>query len=170
VAGNEAVDLFKVDSGTILRVTPHIIEARDGMPPSIRLNVTVQDSQDSGVTGNMTGNMAIPPVKQTRINTQALIGDGQSLLIGGYYFESRADDESGVPGISKIPLIGRLFKSTAASKAHMERMVLITPRIIRLGDVQELPAHLDDESFSRSPTQADYEPRRPKPRGGCAAR
>jgi type III secretion protein C len=169
VAGNESVDLFKVDAGTVLRVTPHIIEAQKGDFPSIRLNVTVQDSQDSG-GGTITGSMAIPPVKQTKINTQALIRSGQSLLIGGYYFESRQENESGAPGLKNIPLLGRLFKTTSDSKSQMERMVLITPRIIRLGEVQNLPSHIDDESFSRSPTQANYEPRPPKSRGGCSAR
>jgi type III secretion protein C len=169
VAGYQTVDLFKVDSGTVLRVTPHIIAGKSGQPSSIRLNVTVQDSQDSGGSTAMSGNMAIPPVKETKINTQALIQDGQSLLIGGYYFESRSDDEAGVPVLRRIPLIGRLFKTTVNDKTQMERMVLITPRIIRLGEVQSLPEHIDDESFSRSPTQADYEARVPKPRrGGCA--
>jgi type III secretion protein C len=171
VAGYQTVDLFKVDSGTILRVTPHIVEGRGDVPAAIRLNVTVQDSQDSGTTASaLTDSMAIPPVKQTRINTQALIQNGQSLLIGGYYFESRQDTETGAPGLSKIPLLGRLFKTTADSSAQMERMVLITPRIIRLGEVQELPSHLDDEKFSRSPTQTNYEPRPAQPRGGCAGR
>jgi type III secretion protein C len=170
VAGVETVDLFKVDAGTILRVTPHIIEGRDGDPSSIRLNVTIQDSSDTGGSTAASGSMAIPPVKQTRINTQALIQDGQSLLIGGYYFESRQEDSSGTPGLSKIPLLGRLFKSTTDVNAQMERMVLLTPRIIRLGEVQPLPSHVDDDTFSRSPTQPDYEPRTPRPRGGCAAR
>ncbi|MDR2441956.1 MAG: type III secretion system outer membrane ring subunit SctC, partial [Deltaproteobacteria bacterium] len=167
VAGYQTVDLFKVDSGTVLRVTPHIVESYDSSPASIRLNVTVQDSQDSADTA-ATGNMAIPPVKQTKINTQALIQNGQSLLIGGYYFESRQDNDSGTPGLGKIPILGHLFKTTSDTKSQMERMVLITPRIIRLGEVQQLPSHLDDESFSRSPTQADYEPRVPVTKGGCA--
>jgi type III secretion protein C len=168
VAGYQTVDLFRVDAGTILRVTPHIVEGRPGEPSSIRLNVTVQDSQDSEAGSSMTASMAIPPVKQTRITTQALIQNGQSLLIGGYYFESKQNTEAGAPLLRKIPLLGRLFKSTSDSNEQMERMVLITPRIIRLGDIQQLPSHLDDESFARSPTQTDYEPRVPKPKGGCA--
>jgi type III secretion protein C len=168
VAGYQTVDLFRVDAGTILRVTPHIVEGRQGEASSIRLNVTVQDSQDSEAGSSMTASMAIPPVKQTRITTQALIQNGQSLLIGGYYFESKQNTEAGAPFLRKIPLLGRLFKSTSKSNEQMERMVLITPRIIRLGDIQQLPSHLDDESFARSPTQTDYEPRVPKPKGGCA--
>jgi type III secretion protein C len=171
VTGFEAVDLFKVDSGTVLRVTPHIIRGQEGAD-AIRLSVTVQDSQDSGGSASMAGtSMAIPPVKQTRINTQALIRSNQSLLIGGYYFESRQDDETGTPGLKDIPLLGRLFKTTTKNNSQMERMILITPRIIRLGDADNLPSHVDDEAMSRSPSQADYEPRRPVPaKGGCSAR
>ncbi|MDR2113390.1 MAG: type III secretion system outer membrane ring subunit SctC, partial [Candidatus Accumulibacter sp.] len=88
VPGNEEVDLFKVEAGTVLRVTPHIIENPDGQA-SIRLSVMVQDDQKND-TGTMTGSMAIPPIKQTKINTQAIIDAGQSLLIGGYYFEQKS--------------------------------------------------------------------------------
>jgi type III secretion protein C len=171
VAGNEAVDLFKVDAGTILRVTPHIIEGKNGQPASIRLTVTVQDNQGSGESASTAGtNLAIPPLKQTKINTQAVVQAGQSLLIGGYYFESRQAETSGPPILKDIPILGHLFKTSSQSTNRMERMALITPRIIRLGEIQSMPSHLDDAAMSRSPTQTSYEPRIVQARGGCAGR
>ncbi|UQZ90982.1 EscC/YscC/HrcC family type III secretion system outer membrane ring protein [Deltaproteobacteria bacterium Smac51] len=169
VAGKDAVDLFKVESGTVLRVTPHIIEHKDG-PPTIRMSVSVQDDQDnSQSTSGLVGNMAIPPIKQTKINTQALVEEGQSLLVGGYYFEEKNEGVSGIPVLMNIPVLGHLFKTSSKNTRKMERLVLITPRIIRPRQMNLMPSHIDDESFSRSPTQATYEPRVPAvKRGGCS--
>ncbi|MDR0674493.1 MAG: type III secretion system outer membrane ring subunit SctC [Zoogloeaceae bacterium] len=158
VSGQEEVDLFKVEAGTVLRVTPHIIDNENGAS-SIRLAVTVQDDQENAASGGIVGNMAIPPIKQTKINTQATIDEGQSLLIGGYYFEEKEESESGVPLLMHVPILGNLFRSTTKNTRQMERLVLITPRIVRLGDTQPLPSQVTEADFRRAPGQADYEVR-----------
>ena len=115
--------------------------------------------------------MAIPPVKQTKINTQALISMGESLLIGGYYFEESEETESGVPVLSSIPIIGNLFKNSAKNSRRMERLVLITPRIISLDEARALPPQIQENTFARNPADSGYDPRpgsRPLSPGGCA--
>jgi type III secretion protein C len=159
VRGQEEVDLFKVEAGTVLRVTPHIIE-NPARAPSIKLAVTVQDDQENS-NASTSGDMAIPPIKQTKINTQAIIDVGQSLLIGGYYYEEKRSAEDGVPGLMHLPLLGRLFKSTTTNTRQMERLVLITPRIVRLGEVNAVPTQVSDNDFLRDPTQDNYAPRQP---------
>jgi type III secretion protein C len=161
VRGQEEVDLFTVDAGTVLRVTPHIIENAHA-DASIKLAVTVQDDQESS-SGAMSGDMAIPPIKQTKINTQAIIDAGQSLLIGGYYFEEKRASEDGVPVLMHLPLLGRLFKTTTDNARQMERLVLITPRILRLGSGAALPPQVRDTDFLREPAQDHYAPRDPAP-------
>jgi type III secretion protein C len=156
VRGQEEVDLFKVEAGTVLRVTPHIIENTRG-EASIKLAVTVQDDQEN--SGGMSGDMAIPPIKQTKINTQAIVDAGQSLLIGGYYFEEKRAGEDGVPGLMHIPLIGRLFKTTTENTRQMERLVLITPRILRPGEASAPLPQIDGADFRRAPGQDHYAPR-----------
>ena len=156
VSGQEEVDLFKVEAGTVLRVTPHIIENDQGAS-SIRLAVTVQDDQENAAN-SVVGNTAIPPIKQTKINTQAIIGEGQSLLIGGYYFEEKQESESGVPVLMHVPILGNLFRSTTRNTRQMERLVLITPRIVRLGELHGLPPQVTETDFGREPGQADYAP------------
>jgi type III secretion protein C len=158
VSGREEVDLFKVESGTVLRVTPHIIENGEG-EPSIRLAVTVQDDQESDAAGGLTGSMAIPPIKQTKINTQAIVDAGQSLLIGGYYFEEKQESRNGVPVLMHVPILGHLFRSTTRNTRQMERLVLITPRIARPGEIRALPSQVTEANFRRDPARADYESR-----------
>ena len=156
VEGYQAVDLYKVEAGTVLRVTPHII--RENGETSIKLAVNVQDDQDN--SSSVTTNSGVPPIKQTKINTQAIVNAGQSLLIGGYYYEQKGEDESGVPLLMDIPVLGNLFKTKARQSKRMERLILITPRIVQLND-NNVPAQVEDPSFHRSATQADYEPRVP---------
>jgi type III secretion protein C len=170
LTGEREVDLFKVETGTVLRVTPHIIE-NPARPPAIRLSVTVQDDQGA-VDAERISPDATLPIKQTKINTQAVIEAGQSLLIGGYYHEERRQGETGVPGLMRVPAAGNLFKTSGRGTRRLERMVLITPRVVRLGEVNTPPDFLDEPSFSRSPTQADYESREPTvpPAGGCRRR
>ncbi len=156
VEGYQAVDLYKVEAGTVLRVTPHII--REHGETSIKLAVSVQDDQDSSTSVDTSA--GVPPIKQTKINTQAIVSAGQSLLIGGYYYEQQGQDESGVPLLKDIPVIGHLFKSNAKQSKRMERLILITPRIVELSG-NNVPSQVEDPSFHRTATQADYEPRIP---------
>ncbi len=165
IQGNEASDLFKVEAGTVLRVTPHIITEPDGRR-TIKLAVNVQDDQNND--GDTSTTTTIPPIKQTKINTQAIVGAGQSLLIGGYYYEQKGRDESGIPILKDIPGVGNLFKTTSKSSKRMERLILITPRVINLQDMPAIPPRVDDPAMLQSPTQADYSQRpAPPKRGGC---
>lgn len=168
VEGYETVDLFKVEAGTILRVTPHIIKNNDGTS-SIKLAVNVQDNQND-TNNTPLKNGGITPIKQTKINTQAIVGSDQSLLIGGYYYEEKTDNDSGVPILKNIPVLGHLFKSTTKGTRRMERLILITPKIIRLDELPKAPDYVDVKEFSKSPTQSDYE-QRPQPQpttgSGC---
>ena len=66
VEGYQAVDLFKVEAGTVLRVTPHIIRNERGQT-SIKLAVSVQDDQNDSKDAPVSDN-SVPPIKQTKIN------------------------------------------------------------------------------------------------------
>lgn len=137
VEGYQAVDLFKVEAGTVLRVTPHIIRNERGQT-SIKLAVSVQDDQNDSKDAPVSDN-SVPPIKQTKINTQAIVGAGQSLLIGGYYYEQKSTDASGIPILMHIPVLGNLFKTTSKGTKRMERLILITPKVIHLDEIPTTP-------------------------------
>lgn len=170
VEGYQATDLYKVEAGTVLRVTPHIIREKDGRTV-IKLAVNVQDAQSNDTQQVSPAGSAPQPIKQTTINTQAVVGAGESLLIGGYYYEKRSKDVSGIPVLMHIPVLGHLFKTTSEGTKRMERLILITPKVIGLGDLPKVPEHVDEPSFHQSPVQADYEERLPvEPSPGCSRR
>jgi type III secretion protein C len=123
VAGREDVDLFNVTAGTRLRVTPHVFKEGDDAP---RIKLLVQ-IEDGGLTGQSVDNL--PIVERSGINTQALISEGESLLIGGMVRDSSTAGVDKVPVLGDIPLLGNLFKTQRKGGQRIERMFLITPRL-----------------------------------------
>jgi type III secretion protein C len=122
VAGRDEVDLFNVSAGTSLRVTPHVFKDTNGV--RIKLLVNLEDGALSDARVD-----AIPVVSRSSINTQALIYEGESLLIGGLTRESSGSGVEKVPFLGDIPVLGRLFKTERDSGARIERMFLISPRL-----------------------------------------
>lgn len=123
VAGREEVDLFNVSAGTSLRVTPNVFQQGDGA--RIKLMVSVEDGRISGETVDQ-----IPVVDRSTVNTQALMLEGESLLIGGMTREGSDRKVDKVPLLGDLPAIGALFRSKADSNTRIERLILITPRLI----------------------------------------
>jgi len=60
-----------------------------------------------------------------------LIKDGETIVIGGIQKTSETDNEDSVPGISKVPILGWLFKRQTKETSSEELLVFITPRIVR---------------------------------------
>ncbi len=123
VAGRDEVDLFNVTAGTSLRVTPHVF--RDGDEVRIKMLVAIEDGTLSPRTVD-----TLPVVDRSSINTQALIFEGESLLVGGITRQSNGDGATKVPTLGDLPLIGGLFRNERSSASHVERMFLITPRLV----------------------------------------
>ena len=53
------------------------------------------------------------------------------MALGGLIRESNSEGRSGLPGLSRIPVLGNLFGSTSIEKVRIELLILITPRVIR---------------------------------------
>ncbi|MET0383860.1 MAG: type III secretion system outer membrane ring subunit SctC [Burkholderiaceae bacterium] len=125
VASYTAADLYSVQTGTDLRVLPMLIDGNGSR--QIKLAVHITDGQ---LTGQQVDN--IPVITSSNIDTEALLNEGDALLIAGYRVSKATHLQNGVPGLSKIPLIGGLFKYRDDEDSNMERLFLITPRVINL--------------------------------------
>ncbi|WP_082938398.1 type III secretion system outer membrane ring subunit SctC [Mitsuaria sp. 7] len=128
VAGNLEANLFQVEAGTLLQVTPQITSVPDngGVSRRIKLSLYIEDGsfEDRVVD-------TIPIVKRTEIMTEAHVGEGESLLIGGITTTSQASQRDEVPVLGRVPLLGGLFRHTNQTAGQTERLFLISPRIIR---------------------------------------
>jgi type IV pilus assembly protein PilQ len=73
----------------------------------------------------------IPPLITQRANTTMTVPDGGTRVIGGIYRTEDSITNEKVPFLSKIPILGTLFKSSAHTKTNRELLIFITPRILR---------------------------------------
>ncbi|ASL42902.1 Type III secretion system outer membrane protein SpiA [Burkholderia sp. AD24] len=124
VAGNQAVDLYNIDTGLTLKVTPNI-ESSGEPRRNIRLNIQIDDGAFN-TTSSVDG---IPQVDNHSVVTQAIVRDGESLLIGGYQYERSERKASKVPVLGDVPYLGALFRDTETTHERLERLILITPRL-----------------------------------------
>ena len=132
VQGFESGSLYSVSAGVALRVLPSIIS--DQAKPEIRLDVHIED-------GNLTSSNvgSLPVVSKSTIDTQALINQGQSLLIAGYTVDQDDRSESGIPVLSKLPVIGALFRFKHHQGQKFQRLFLLTPRIVSASAEDAVP-------------------------------
>lgn len=123
VAGDRQVDLFPVTAGMVMRVNPSVLY--DGGELRTRLSIEILDGSPSGLIVD-----GIPAVKQSSINTSAVVKQGESLLIGGMTVDTDYDYKSKVPVLGDIPIIGQLARKRSKGSQRLERLFLITPRIL----------------------------------------
>ena len=92
-------------------------------------------SWDAGWILLPDGNVAnlviqLPVVETTEVRTTVSVPDNGTLMVGGLKFSYEQDMESGVPILSQLPIINRLFTRTVAVREKDNLIVLVTPRII----------------------------------------
>ena len=112
-----------LDTGVILKVRPRI--TRDGM---VFLDIVQEVSSPGTVAADLQGNVRIDTRK---LKTEAAIQSGDTVMLAGLIKDSVDSGSSGVPFLSKIPVLGSLFGSKTQNTERTETIVLITPTIIR---------------------------------------
>jgi pilus assembly protein CpaC len=106
----------------------------------IRLKVRPEVSSLDFANGLTLSGFRIPSLTTRRAQTDVELRDGQSFAIAGLLDNMSQDDGAAVPILSQIPIIGNLFKSKSERAERTELMVLITPRLVRPLDPDEVPA------------------------------
>jgi len=124
-----------LDTGIILKVRPRI--TRDGM---VFLDI-VQEVSSPGTIADRNGNVRIDTRK---VKTEAAVPDGDTVMLAGLINNGVTRGASGVPGLSRIPVIGGLFGTQSSRTDRNEVIVLLTPRIVR--DPQEMRDYTDEYS------------------------
>jgi general secretion pathway protein D len=113
------------DVGKILKITPHVSEGRN-----VRLKLSLEvTSLDRLATVATT---ATRPVTNNRtIDTTVLVQDNHTLVIGGLIDDNRTSNETKVPGLGDIPLLGWLFKTQSDANQKTNLYIFITPRVVK---------------------------------------
>jgi general secretion pathway protein D len=111
-----------LDTGVILKVRPRV--TKDGM---VFLEI-VQEVSSPGSVADSNGNVRIDT---RRLKTEAAIRTGDTVLLAGLISDSVDQGSSGIPFLSKIPVVGALFGTKTQNTGRTETIVLITPTIVR---------------------------------------
>jgi pilus assembly protein CpaC len=106
----------------------------------IRLRVRPEVSELDFNNGVTLEGFRIPALQTRRAETEVELRDGQSFAVAGLIDNTSQTDRSALPLLSEIPIIGALFKSKAERQERTELLVLITPRLVRALNPDEVPA------------------------------
>ncbi len=80
-----------------------------------------------------SGGVNVPSIDTRTVTTNVLVGDGQTVVLGGILTVEHRDDETKVPYLGDIPVLGHLFKSTTKTNNKDELLIFVTPKIVREG-------------------------------------
>jgi len=105
----------------------------------IRLKLRPEVSSLDFNNGVILSGFRIPALITRRAETDVELRDGQSFVVAGLLNNISQTDRHAIPILSKLPIIGNLFKSKASRAEQTELMVLITPRLVRPLDPDEVP-------------------------------
>lgn len=128
------------DSGVTLKVKPRV-NAGGLVIMEVEQNV-------DGVSRTESSEIDSPTIQQRQIKTSVAVASGETIILGGLITEQRELGRSGVPILSRLPIIGSLFGKTDKVLDRTELVVLLTPRVIK----NELDARLVTREFKRKLT------------------
>jgi type III secretion protein C len=125
LVGDRAVSLEQVTYGTLISVRPRISSNNE-----VEMQLKVED----GAVDATRSVDALPVVNRTVIDTVARVPQELSLLVGGYTRSQSDTGYSGIPGLRRIPAVGKLFGQDSRSAESLVRVFLIQPRLLTGSD------------------------------------
>ncbi len=112
------------DVGTILRLTPHLSDDE-------RIRIDIEEEISSVGAPDTTGNAGVRSISRTTARTEVVVGDQQTVVIGGLIRDQVTSSERKIPFLGDLPLIGVLFRDTKRTKEKRNLVLFLTPYIIR---------------------------------------
>ena len=109
-------------TGVSLNITPYV-NASGVVTMVINQNVSAPQP-------TTTSNISSPSFATKTVQTQVTVQDGDTIALAGIISESETYGSSGIPFLSRIPVVGAAFGTKTASKARTELIIFITPRVI----------------------------------------
>lgn len=137
---------YSIFIGVLLNITPEISENNEII---LRINPSVSNFKyTDDDTRTTTPREIAPDTSEKKLSTVVKVKDGSTIILGGLITSNKGKENSSVPLLSSIPLVGEAFKHTADTVSTNELVFVITPRII--GEKGTDRATLKDLGFSTS--------------------
>lgn len=117
-----------VDANLELNVTPQIT-SRDPKEVGKTILLRVRATRNAvGARSNPAG----PSIDRREATTQVIVRDGETMVIGGVFVDTQNNNVQGVPYLSRIPVLGWLFKNKSESVSKQELLIFLTPSIVKV--------------------------------------
>jgi type IV pilus assembly protein PilQ len=105
----------------------------------LSLKVTPQITPDDRVIMDLLVNRdavgqvfaGVPSIDTNEVETQVLVENGETVVLGGIYESTNRDDTTSVPFFGELPYLGRLFKRTEVEQSKQELLIFVTPKILK---------------------------------------
>ncbi len=116
-----------VDANLELNVTPQIT-SRDPKEIGKQILMKVRATRNAvGARSNPAG----PSIDRREATTQVLVRDGETMVIGGVFVDTQSNNVAGIPYLSRVPVLGWLFKNKTENVSKQELLIFLTPTIVR---------------------------------------
>ena len=110
------------------------LKVKPQITPDNRIILDLDVKDDAvGTVVVTSGGVNVPSIDTREITTQVLVNDGQTVVLGGILSTTQREDDTKVPYLGDIPVLGHLFKNTIHKDDKDELMIFITPKIVREG-------------------------------------
>ena len=76
-------------------------------------------------------NPAGPSIDRREATTQVIVRDGETMVIGGVFVDTQGNNVQGVPYLSRMPVIGWMFKNKSETVSKQELLIFLTPSIVK---------------------------------------
>ncbi len=108
------------------------LETTPQITPDDRIIMDLEVHKDSrGENIQFSGALSAPTIDTREVQSQLLVDNGQTVVLGGIYETTQATQVTRVPFFSDLPLIGNLFKSTSNRDERSELLIFVTPKILQ---------------------------------------
>jgi type IV pilus assembly protein PilQ len=105
-----------------LKVTPQIT-------PDDRIVMDLAVNKDSPDFGNLV--QGVPPINTNNVETQVLVDNGETVVLGGVYEQTKTKNINRVPFFGDLPLVGVLFRNKTETNDKQELLIFVTPKLLK---------------------------------------
>ncbi|HOW88346.1 MAG TPA: hypothetical protein PKV84_06805, partial [Candidatus Omnitrophota bacterium] len=127
---------FYQNIGIQLRVVPQVVGDEENMVNLlVHPTVSNQNGTVSISSGGTTDVVQYPIIETREAETQMVVNDGDTVVLGGLLSDAKTKEIMGVPFLSNIPLIGKLFDRDTKNGAKTDLLIFLTVRIVRPAEV-----------------------------------
>ncbi len=113
-----------------LEVTPQIT-------PDDRISMKLKVSKDEQGAAVVTATGSQVSIDKRELETEVMVNNGETVVLGGVFEQTKTDNVSKVPLLGDVPLLGYLFRNTSKTDAKRELLIFVTPQILKSGSTAE---------------------------------